>query len=97
MQHFVRLFIEYDLGDAGAVADVNENQVPKVSAAMHPSHENHALADIARAQFAAIVSALTIAKKIESRRTKIFGHQCKPFRRARPGVLWGQRGLSLIK
>jgi hypothetical protein len=34
----LRFFVEHDLDDAGAVADVEEEQVAEVAAAMDPAH-----------------------------------------------------------
>ena len=57
----VRLVVEHDLGDAGAVADVDKNEVAEVAAAVHPSHEDGFLAGVGGAQCAAHVGASQVA------------------------------------
>ena len=57
--------IEHDLGDAGAVAQVDEDEVAEIAAAVHPSHENGFFARVGCAQCAAGMSSPQVAKKIE--------------------------------
>ncbi len=54
-----------DLGDAAAVAQVEEDQVAEVAAAVDPSHENDFGAGIGGAQRPTHMSAFEITKKIE--------------------------------
>jgi hypothetical protein len=57
----LRFFVEDDLDDAGAVADVEEEQVAEVAAAMHPAHYDGVFAGVGGAQGAAVVGAFQIA------------------------------------
>ena len=50
--------VEDDLGDAGAVAHVEEDEVAVVAAAVDPAHEDYVLASLFHAQIAAHVRAL---------------------------------------
>ena len=50
----VHALIENDLGHTLAVAQVNEDHLAEVAAAVHPAHQKHALAGIGGAQFAAV-------------------------------------------
>jgi hypothetical protein len=59
-------FVEDDLGDAGAVAEVEEDEVAVVAAAVDPAHEGNGLAGIGGAQVAAHLGALQGAKEVES-------------------------------
>jgi len=61
----VQLLIEDDLRDAGAVAEVNENQLAEVAAAMHPAHEDDVLIGVRGAECTAIVCAFQIPKRFE--------------------------------
>ncbi len=51
------LLVEHDLGDAGAVAEVEEDEVAVVAAAIDPAHEDNLLACVSGAQIAAEVGA----------------------------------------
>ena len=55
------LFVEDDLGDAGAVAHVEEDEVAVVAAAVDPAHQDYVLAVLFDAEFAAHVRALQSA------------------------------------
>ncbi len=61
----LRLFIENHLNDAGAVANVEEEQVAKIAPAGDPAHDDGVLAFVGGAQCAAVVCALQVAEKIE--------------------------------
>ncbi len=50
--------IEDDLGDAGAVAEVEEDEIAVVAAAIYPTHEGDGLAGVGAAEFSAGVRAL---------------------------------------
>ena len=50
--------VEDDLGDAGAVAEVEEDEVAVVAAAVDPAHEDYVLAGCSCAEFATHVRAL---------------------------------------
>ena len=52
------LLVEDDLGDAGAVAEVEEDEVAVVAAAVDPAHEDYVLAGLFDAEVAALVRAL---------------------------------------
>ena len=50
--------IEDNLGDAGAIAEIEEDEVAVVAAAVDPTHEGDGLAGVGAAEFAAGVRAL---------------------------------------
>ena len=52
------LFVEDDLGDAAAVADVEEDEVAVVAAAVDPAHEDYVLASLLCAEIATHVRPL---------------------------------------
>lgn len=54
-------FVEDDLANAGAIAQVEEDEIAVVAAAVHPAHQHHVFARIGGAQISAEVSALQIA------------------------------------
>ncbi len=56
-----QFFVEDDLGDAGAVAEVEEDEVAVVAAAVDPAHEDDLLAGVGGAQVAAQMGAFEIA------------------------------------
>jgi hypothetical protein len=49
--------MEDELADAVAVAEVDEDHATEIAAAMNPSHQNDALADVGGAQLSARVGA----------------------------------------
>ena len=55
------LFVKHDLGDAGAVAEVEEDEVAVVAAAVDPAHEHNLLAGVGGAQVAAEVGPFETA------------------------------------
>ncbi len=55
------LAAEDDLGDAGAVADIDEDDGAEVAAAVDPSHEDGFLTSVGRAQSAAQVGTSKVA------------------------------------
>src|SRR5205807_4901965 len=61
----LRLFIENHLHDAGAVAHVEKEQIAEVAAPRYPAHDDGVAAFVLGAQFAAVVCALQVAKKIQ--------------------------------
>ena len=56
-----KLLVENDLGDAAAVAEVEEDEVAVVAAAVDPAHEDDVLACVGGAQIAAEVGAFESA------------------------------------
>jgi len=52
------LFVEDNLGDAGAVAEIDKDQVAVIAAAVDPAHESDGLACIGGTQFAATMRPL---------------------------------------
>ena len=57
--------MEHDLGDAVAVAQVDEDDAAQVAPPVHPSHEDGVPARVRRAQFAAGVGPPKVAEEIE--------------------------------
>jgi hypothetical protein len=53
----LRLFVEDDLDDAGAVAEVEEEEIAEVAAAMDPAHYDGVVAGVGGAESAAVVGA----------------------------------------
>jgi hypothetical protein len=60
----LRFFVEDHLDDAGAVADVEEEQIAEVAAAMDPAHYDGRFAGVGGAEGAAVVGAFQVAEKI---------------------------------
>ena len=56
-----QFLVEHDLGDAGAVAQVEEDQVAVVAAPVDPAHHHHLLAGVGGAQIAAEMRPFEIA------------------------------------
>ena len=54
-----------DLGDAGAVAQIEKDEVAEIAAAVDPAHEDDFGAGVGGAQRAAHMSTLQVTKKIE--------------------------------
>ena len=52
------LGLEHDLGDAVMVAQIDEQQLPVITLAVHPAGQAHRLADMGGAQLAAVVGAI---------------------------------------
>ena len=61
----LRLLVENHLHDASAVAHIKKKQIAKVAAPRYPAHDNGIAAFVLGAQFAAVVCALQVAKKIQ--------------------------------
>ena len=55
------LFVEHHLGNAAAVAHVEEDQVAVIAAAVDPAHQDHVFAGVGGAQIAAVVGAFQLA------------------------------------
>ena len=61
----LRFFIEDNLKDAGAVADVEKEEIAEVAAAMDPAHDDDVAAVVGRAQLAAIMRALQLPQEVQ--------------------------------
>ena len=61
----MHLVVEHDLRQTRAVAQVNEDQLAQIAAAMDPAHQDHLFFSVRRAQVAAVVGAFQIAESIE--------------------------------
>ena len=61
MQGRVSLLVENDLGDAGAVAHINEDEVAEIAAAVHPAHKHGFFARVRNTRCAAHVRTSKIA------------------------------------
>ena len=61
---WVAIGVEDELRDAFAVAQVDEDHAAQIAAAVHPAHQDGALAGVGGAQFAAGVRAAQLAQKI---------------------------------
>ena len=57
----IALLVEHDLSDAGAVANINKDQIAEVAPPVHPAHEHGLLARVRWAQSAAHVCTSKIA------------------------------------
>ena len=55
--------VEHHLGNAAAVAQVEEDQVAVVAPPVHPAHHHHGLAGVGGAQFAALCVRSSLPKK----------------------------------
>ena len=60
VQRGIGFVVEDDLGDAGAVTQVDENDAAEVAAAVNPAHEGGGFAGIGGAEFSAAMCALEI-------------------------------------
>jgi hypothetical protein len=49
--------VEYDLCNTGTVAQIYENDLPQVAAAVNPSHQNNFLSRVGESKLAAHMSA----------------------------------------
>src|ERR1700674_3993016 len=65
MRGGLRLLVEDHLDDAGAVADIEKEQIAQVAAACDPAHHNRVAPFVFGAQFAAVVCALQVSQKVE--------------------------------
>jgi len=61
----LRLFVEDDLNDSGAVAHVKEKQITKVAAARNPAKNDSRLVSVGGAQRSAVVCAFQVAEKVQ--------------------------------
>ncbi len=61
----MQLFVEHNLRQSRAVAQVNEDQLAQIAAAMNPAHQDHIFISVRRAQVAAVVGAFQITESIE--------------------------------
>ena len=61
----LRLFVKDYLDDAGAVADVEEEEIAEVAATRDPAHDDGVAVGVRGAECAAVVCAFKIAEKIE--------------------------------
>ena len=55
------VFVEHDLGDPGAVTQVEKDQVAVIAAPVHPTHEGDLFAGVLRAELPTSVRALESA------------------------------------
>jgi hypothetical protein len=65
MRRFAQLLVEHYLGDAAAVAHVDEDQVAKVAPPMHPAHQHDFFIGVGRAQIASVMGAVPVPEQIE--------------------------------
>jgi hypothetical protein len=56
-----QILVQHNLRDPGAIAQVQEDQVAMVAAAVYPSHQDDLLARLLRAEFPTSVRALKSA------------------------------------
>ena len=61
----MQLFIEDDLRDSSAVAQINEDQLAEIAAAMHPTHEDDIVIGVGCAQVTGIICALQVSERVE--------------------------------
>ena len=64
----IHFTVEDNLRDPRTVAQVDKNQAAQITAAMHPPHQDSALADIPETQLAAGVSAALFTKQVQADR-----------------------------
>ena len=60
--------VEDDLRDSAAISEVQEQQPPEVTLAVHPSHQHRIRTDVAIAKLAAIVCPLGASQRFEGGR-----------------------------
>ena len=56
--------LEDHLGDAAAIAQIDEHAAAVIAAGVHPAEEDDALAGVAGAQRAAVVGALQVGQEL---------------------------------
>ena len=61
----LRLFVEDDLNDAGAIANVEEEEIAEVATARDPAHDDGVFIGVGGAEIAAVVCAGEVAEEIE--------------------------------
>ena len=57
--------VEHDLDEAGAIAHIQEQQVPQIAPPVDPSHHRRLAAGVGGAQRSAVVCPLQISQKVE--------------------------------
>ena len=72
----IGFFVEYELGDAITIAEVDKSHTAHFARALHPSGEGDTLANFAQAEFATIVGSIHIA-------CANFCSSCVEFRKSR--------------
>jgi hypothetical protein len=63
----LRFLVEDDLDNAGAIANVEEEKIAEVAAAMDPAQDDGVVSGVGAAEGAAVVSAFEVAEKVEHR------------------------------
>ena len=66
------LLVEDDLRDAGAIAQIDENELTEVAPAVHPAHQHDVFVGIKSAEGAAVFRPFQIAESIKHIE-KVFG------------------------
>ena len=61
----LRLFVEDNLDDAGAIAEVEKEQIAEVATASDPAHHDGVFVGVGGAEIAAVVCAGEVAEEIE--------------------------------
>ncbi len=60
MQRGIGFVVENNLGDAGAVTQIDKNDAAEIAAAVNPAHERGGFAGIGSAEFSAAMCTLEI-------------------------------------
>jgi hypothetical protein len=69
----LRLLVEDDLDNTGAVAHVKEQQISEIAAPRHPAENDGGFASVGPAEGSAVMGALQTTEKVQ--------HDVIPFRR----------------
>ncbi len=72
----LRLFVKDDLDDAGAIANVEEEEISEVAAASDPAHHDGVFVGVGGAEIAAVVCAGEVAEGIEHGRSCVLCLGC---------------------
>jgi hypothetical protein len=62
----ITLRIEYHLGDAYTVTEINEDKTTVISTPLDPTHEDNAVAGVVGTKGATVVSAFPVTERIQS-------------------------------
>jgi hypothetical protein len=65
MRRGLRLFVEDHLHDAGAITNIEKEQIAQVAPPRYPAHDDRIAPVVLGAQFATIVCALQVPQKIQ--------------------------------
>jgi hypothetical protein len=60
-----QFLVQHNLTDAGAIAQIEKDQIAVIAAAVHPAHQNNSFSSVSGAKIAAVMRPFEIALKIK--------------------------------